>query len=140
MLKIVWWEMQKPEQSKLEKLNMANIARFKSGQTPEYLTSVHTPDYEGDPDVIINPDISTVQNIDRKYWKRVGNAIVEMTASEKQAILDAELLVRKSNANNFGVGLLEFATALIKVINIRLPAGQKITKQEMVDALKAEIV
>ncbi len=119
---------------------MANIARFKSGQTPEYLTSINTPDYEGDPDVIVNPDISAVQNIDRKFWKRVGNSIVEMSVSEKQIILDAELLLRKSQANNFGVGLLEFATALIKVINLRLPAGQKITKQEMIDALKAEVV
>ena len=139
MLKIVWWEMQKPEQSKLEKLNMANIARFKSGQTPEYLTSVHTPDYEGDPDVIVNPNISAVQNIDRKYWKRVGNTIVEMTASEKQAVLDAELAQRKTTADDFGIDIKIALTALIKVINQRLPTN-KITKQEMIDALKVEIV
>ena len=129
-----------------------NVAIFKPNETPQYLTSVNGAEYmvdpqalEGtvvsnDPDVLINPDISAVQNIDRKYWKRVGNAIVEMIASEKQAVLDAELAQRKTQANTFGVGLLEFATALIKVINLRLPAGQKITKQEMVDALKTEIV
>ena len=129
-----------------------NIAIFKVGQTPQYLTSVNGAEYmvdpqalEGtvvsnDPDVIVNPDISTVQNIDKKYWKRVGNSIVEMILAEKQAILDEELTQRKNQANTFGVGLLEFATALIKVINIRLPAGQKITKQEMIDAIKAEII
>ena len=129
-----------------------NVAIFKAGQTPQYLTSVNGAEYmvdpqalEGtvvstDPDVLINPDISIVQNVPFKYWKRVGNSIVEMTLGEKQAVLDAELLVRKSNANTFGVGLLEFVIALIKVINIRLPAGQKITKQEMIDALKAEIL
>mgnify|MGYP001592820376 FL=1 len=129
-----------------------NVAIFKAGQTPQYLISVNGAEYmvdpqalEGtvvsnDPDVLINPNISAVQNIDRKFWKRVGNSIVEMSASEKQTILNAELAQRKTQADNFGVGLLEFATALIKVINIRLPAGQKITKQEMIDALKAEIL
>ena len=80
---------------------MSNIARFKSGQTPEYLTSVHTPDYEGDPDVLVNPDISAVQSIDRKYWKRVGNTIVEMTLAEKAQIDLAEKTVRITAINNY---------------------------------------
>ena len=118
---------------------MSNIARFKSGQTPEYLTSVHTPDYEGDPDVLVNPDISAVQNIDKKYWKRLGNTIVEMNLAEKQAIEAMELLARKNAANDFGIEMKTALTALIKVINLRLPTN-KITKQEMIDALKAEII
>ena len=120
---------------------MAKVAIFKPNQIPQYLESVNTPDYEGDLDVIVNPDISAVQNIDRKFWKRVGNSIVEMTLGEKQAVLDNELAQRKASANDFGLDNMKIVlTALIKVINIRLPAGQKITKQEMIDALKAEIL
>ena len=63
-----------------------------------------------------------------------------MTVSEKQMISDAELLQRKSQADTFGVNLIDLVIALIKVINIRLPVGSKITKQEMIDALKGEII
>jgi len=118
---------------------MSNVAIFKPDQTPEYLQSVNTPDYEGNLFAIINPDISAVQNVSLKYWKRSGNNIVEMSQAEKDAITATELQLRKDQANNFGVGLLEFTTALIKVINLRLPTGQKITKQEMIDTVKAEI-
>jgi len=94
-----------------------------------------------DPDVIFNPDISAVQNVPLKYWKRSGDNIVEMNLAEKQTILDAELQARKDAANDFGIeGMKIVLTALIKVINLRLPSGQKITKQEMVDALKGEII
>lgn len=118
---------------------MANIARFKAGKTPEYMKSVNTPEYSSDPDVIVNPDITAVQAVPLKFWKRVGNAIAEMTAGEKQAILDAELLARKSQADTFSANSLAIFTALIKVINVRLSAGQKITKQELIDAIKLEV-
>ena len=65
---------------------MSNIARFRQGQTPEYLKSVNTPDYSSDPDVIVNPDISSVQNVPLKYWKRNLNAVVEMSQSEKNVV------------------------------------------------------
>ena len=118
---------------------MANVAIFKTGKEPQYLQSVNTPEYASDPDVIVNPDITAVQVVPLKFWKRVGNAIAEMTAGEKQAILDAELLARKSAADNFTANAVAIFTALIKVINVRLPAGQKITKQELIDAIKLEV-
>lgn len=132
---------------------MANIAIFKPNQIPQYLTSVNGAEYmvdptalEGnvvsnDPDVIFNPNITAVQNVPLKYWKRSGNNIVEMSQAEKDAIAAAELLARKDAADDYGVeGMKIVLTALIKVINIRLSAGQKITKQEMVTALKGEII
>lgn len=132
---------------------MSNIAIFKPNQTPQYLTSINGAEYmvdpnalEGnvipnDPDIIFNPDISAVKNVPLKYWKRSGDNIVEMSQAEKDVISAAELQARKDAANDFGVEGMKIAlTALIKVINIRLPIGQKITKQEMVDALKGEIV
>lgn len=118
---------------------MANVAIFKVGQIPQYLISINTPDYSSDPDVIVNPDISTVSSVLLKYWKRSGNSILEMDATEKQAVDDAELLLKKNAVDNFGVELLPFITALIKVINLRLPSN-KITKQEVIDAVKLEIV
>src|SRR3990167_9506759 len=132
---------------------MSNIAIFKPNQTPQYLTSVNGAEYmvdptalEGnvvsnDPDVIFNPDISAVKNIPLKYWKRNGNLIIEMSQAEKDVITAAELQARKDAADDFGIeGMKIVLTALIKVINIRLPIWQKITKQEMVDALKGEII
>lgn len=118
---------------------MASVAIFKSGKEPQFLQSVNTPEYSSDPDVIVNPDITAVQAVPLKFWKRVGNAIEEMTAGEKQAILDAELLARKSQADTFSANSLAIFTALIKVINVRLPAGSKITKQELIDAIKLEV-
>lgn len=75
---------------------MANVALFRSGQTPQYLLSVHTPDYASDPDALINPDVSALTGVPTKYWKRVVNAVQEMTAQEKQALDDAEALAVKN--------------------------------------------
>lgn len=120
---------------------MANIAIFKTGKPAQYLTSVNTPDYSSDPDVIIDPDISNVQSVPLKYWKRVGNTIVEMTQAEKDVILASELQARKDAITDPSFGdIKDILTALIKVINIRLPQNQKITKQEIIDAIKAEII
>lgn len=127
-----------------------NVAIFKPGQTPQYLQSINGAEYMVDPnapegsvtpipDVLINPNISVVQSIPVKFWKRVGNSIAEMTAGEKQSVLDAELAARKLQADDYNISLKIALTTLIKVINVRLSAGQKITKQEMIDALKLEI-
>lgn len=128
-----------------------NIAIFNPGQTPQYLMSVNGAEYlvdvnaefpvSNDQNVLLSPDISAVQAVPLKYWKLVGTTIFEMTPAEKQAIADAELLERKNQVNDFGVrDMKPILIALIKVINIRLPAGQKITKQELVDAIKLEVV
>lgn len=118
---------------------MAHVALFKSGATPQYLTSVNTPDYESDTDALINPDISEVRSVPLKFWKRSGSVISEMSAAEKQSITDTELTERKVAADTFSTGSVAIFTALIKVINQRLPAGQKITKQELIDAIKQEV-
>ena len=118
---------------------MADVVVFKVGKIPQYLKSVNTPDYGGNPDVVVSPDLSSVINVPQKYWKRDGNNVIEMTASEKQAVDDAELQLRKLSADNYQVGMGEALTALVKVINTRLNANQKITKQEMINAIKEEI-
>lgn len=116
---------------------MSDIVLFNPNQ---YLKSVNTSDYTPSESVLINPDVSSVSGVSLKYWKKgTGNTVVEMSVQEKQAIDDAELLLRKSGADSFSVGRVEIFTALIKVINLRLPAGQKITKQELIDAIKQEV-
>ena len=131
---------------------MSNIAIFKTGKIPEYRISVNTRDYVVDPnvpksevvpldpDVIINPDISSVSNVPLKYWKRSGNNILEMTQSEKDT-LEAQLLQSRRDyiTDPANADLKDILTALIKVINNRLSTGQKITRQEFIDAIKLEI-
>jgi len=119
---------------------MADIAIFKAGKEPQYILSVNTPEYSSDPDVIVNPDISTVQNIPIKFWKRSGDTIIEMTQNEKTVIALNELSDRKSLAETFEVSMLDIFSAFITVINTRLPAEQQITKSELVTAIKKGII
>lgn len=118
---------------------MANIAIFEPNKIPQYLQSANTPDYESNPNAIINPDLTSVANVPTHYWKRDGDNIVEMTQAEKDAVNASQLVMRKATADNYNVGMKEMLTALVKVINLRLP-NNKITKQEMIDAIKAEIL
>jgi hypothetical protein len=54
--------------------------------------SAHTPAWGGIDNVLINPGMSGVAGVDRKYWKAdVGaNAVIEMTAEEKAAVDDVQ--------------------------------------------------
>ena len=57
--------------------------------TLDLIESAHTPDY--DPaQWLINPDLSGVAGLPRRYWKIVGNDVVPMTAAEMAAV-DAEI-------------------------------------------------
>lgn len=119
---------------------MANIVRFINNKA-EYLQSVNTPDYIASNTVLIEPDITEVVNVPLKYWKKgTGNKVVEMTQAEKDAVLAGELAERRLSAETFATNSVAIFTTLIKVINLRLPSGQKITKQELIDAVKAEII
>lgn len=57
--------------------------------TKAYLRSVNTPDYPT-ADWIVNPDLSSLVEVPQKYWKVVGDTVVEMDQSEKDAV-DAAL-------------------------------------------------
>lgn len=118
---------------------MANIVKFYTIGA-EYIQSVNTPEYSSDPSVVVNPDMSAVVNVPNIYWKRNGTAVVEMNASEKATVDAAILTAKQATANDLDVNDMKIVlTALIKVINLRLPAGNKITKDELVAALKAEM-
>lgn len=64
------------------------IYNTQTGNVIEYKKSADTPQYEGRPDVLINPDMSPVEGIDRKYWMVDGDppALRAMTKAEQEAI------------------------------------------------------
>jgi hypothetical protein len=54
------------------------------------LYSVNTPDYPS-ADWIINPDLSALTGVQRKWWKIVGDDVLEMEQAEKDLLAAAEL-------------------------------------------------
>lgn len=48
-----------------------------------YLRSVNTPDYAGNPNVLINPDLSVVAGVPFVYWKESVGTVVAMTPQER---------------------------------------------------------
>lgn len=120
---------------------MADIVDF--NQTPpQYSRSVHTPDYLtkipdnkkdmpkfAKPGILVNPDVSRVENIPTKYWKKgTGNKVIEMTTSEKQAIDNAEKQGRKDAIDNYEFNGGDLAQALVD-------AGL-VTKKQITDFVK----
>lgn len=61
------------------------MARAIHKQTLRYLESVHTPDLDLE-EWVLEPDMSFVVGIPSKYWKLVGNKVMEMTPEEKALI------------------------------------------------------
>ena len=136
---------------------MANIVIFEPGETPQLLKSVNTPDYcdipenkrkyskdkktwgttllkdelpaYAKPNVLINPDTSAVKNVPNKYWKRVGDIILEMSLSEKQAVDDAEKQSRLDAIENYQFDGGSLAEALVD-------AGV-VTKDQVLSVIKA---
>ena len=93
---------------------MSNVAIFKPNETPQYLRSVHEPPYFNDPTALIDPDVSAVQGVDLKYWKRVGDTIVEMNAGEKTGVDNAEKAARIATIEDLQIGEQVLAKALVK--------------------------
>ena len=66
---------------------MANVI---NRTTLEQKFSVNTPDYPVDI-WIINPDMSNVVGVPKKYWKIEGDLVLEMNQAEKDAVDAAHL-------------------------------------------------
>jgi hypothetical protein len=73
---------------------MANIALFRTGQSPEYIPSAETSIFASDPDAIVNPDLSAVTGLEPKFWKRSGNSVLAMNATEQNLVLANELIAQ----------------------------------------------
>ncbi len=79
---------------------MSDVVLFKPDQEPIHLLSVETSLYSSNENALINPDMSAVANVPRKYWKRGDKAVVEMDTEEKEAVLlkEAETQETQNNA------------------------------------------
>lgn len=84
---------------------------------------------------------SSLPQVAPKYLKVISGEVVEMNTVEKAAIdileAQAEQTAKDARDARLEVTQGEALTALIQVVNVRLPAGQKITKQELIDKIKA---
>lgn len=84
---------------------MADIVIFDEGAIPEavlaYRKSAHTANFLGRTDVLINPDVSAVLAVPRKYWKHQLGTVAEMTIAEK-LIIDTLEATNIINANRSG--------------------------------------
>jgi len=119
--------------------HMADVVVLEANKN-QYLKSVNTTDYTESDSVLINPDISAVENVPIKFWKKGDkNNVIEMTLEEKNNISSFELQERKNAVDKFNINLETLFEVFIKIVNTRLPVGQKITKKEFIDALKMEI-
>jgi len=58
--------------------------------TKQFLGSVNTPDYP-DSTWIINPDMSAVSGVNKKYWKITDDNVTEMSQEEKDTVDSDEL-------------------------------------------------
>lgn len=85
--------------------------------TKEFILSVNTPDYPVE-DWIINPDLTAVEGIPQKYWKIIGDTIVEMNQSEKDAVdlnIENNILLTEYQSfqeNDFETSNLNWETVL----------------------------
>lgn len=71
------------------------MARFLNRRTLEYRRRGHTPDFSP-ADWIINPDLSAVAGVPRKYWTIDGDRVLEMSAEQKAHVDAIELEVYKA--------------------------------------------
>lgn len=58
-----------------------------ANRVTQYLPSANTPDYSGNPNTLINPDLSAVSGVAVQFWKYDGvSDIVPMSAPEQNLI------------------------------------------------------
>lgn len=74
------------------------MADILNRSTKEFLRGVDESEYNG-VDWIINPNLSDVKNIRKKYWKIIGNSVVEMNSAEKEIVDTAEKAEIFNNLN-----------------------------------------
>ena len=83
---------------------MANIVIYDpadpvvAGRVTKYVISAHTPNYNSEPNKLVNPNLAAVSGVTQKYWKHSTGSIVEMSQGEKDA-WDASLPVHAPDQN-----------------------------------------
>ena len=109
-----------------------------TGRAKAYLKSVNTPSYSSRKDVVINP---VLPKAPLKYLKVKDGKVVEMTQIERDALLVKEQQAIKEARikaiSNLDISAKDVITALIKVINKRIP-NNPITKDEIITQIKQD--
>lgn len=113
---------------------MASVVIFTLNKPAVVLDSVNTPEYENRIDCLINPNLTTVRNVNKLYWKRSFSNVVEMSAFEKQ-VVDTTLANEKEAATQAfaDLSVQELAKALVQLNS----QGKPTTKTNLVAAIKA---
>lgn len=120
---------------------MANILLFDPAtkEVKDYLISVNTGDYVVDSKVnkdelqpksgvLINPDLTLVNGLDKRYWKVVGNSVVSMSDNEKLLVDSKEKQFQDSQKDNLDMSAKDLAQVLIDL--------GIVTKKQITDTLK----
>ena len=94
--------------------------------------SVNTPDYDKDPNVIVNPDFSGVLGVDEKYWKCSVDSVVEMTTPEKN-VVDAKNTKRLKDIEE---AKIDGGEATVGDLIDALDALSLVTKSVVIDKMK----
>ena len=111
---------------------MSDIVEFDAnGKAIRYLRSIHEIPYLNDPNIIVGS--LTVPVVPMKYWKRVGNTVVEMTTAEK-AVVDAADAELTKSAERVRIDDLRFTGQELARMII---ARTTITKEQMIATVKA---
>lgn len=110
---------------------MSDVVIFKAGEIAQYLKSVNTPDHIN-AYTLINPDLSKLENVPRKYWQRDGDKIVEMSIAEKQKLIDARQLEIDVQTEALDIDALIVVKALVKVLIFK----GILTKTDLIDEIK----
>ena len=75
---------------------MANVIIYdvKTGAIEQYLTSVSTTKFNTRSDTLMNPDVSLLKTVDRKFLKVVDGKVAELKQADKDAITLKETQVK----------------------------------------------
>ena len=102
---------------------------------------------------MVNPDLSLIESVDRKYWKHEAGSIVEMAPTEK-SMVDADAFTkitydRGTSADNqvdsndsVGMVIRAFAEVMVDEINL-LRAEHSLTPKtvaQLKNAIKNKII
>ncbi len=96
---------------------MPRIVVFDEAANPQKVLSVTGPSENEGPwnasgrtDFVVDPDLTAVSGIDRRYWKHEAGSIVPMTAGEQSAQDAADAAALTASRRQFGKDTLDDAT------------------------------
>lgn len=107
---------------------MANVLHK---TTLQYKRSVNTPEYL-DGSWLINPDTTIIATVPSKYWKVVGESLLEMTSGEKSTIDGLNLPTVKAAAKAV------IARIIKQVIEENFPAEKQRTLFHLMQEARAD--